>query len=417
MYIERAIEGTVLTISSQSKVLLVTGPRQVGKTTLLKKLAKGKRNYVTLDDYDTRDRARRDPKLFFQEFPLPVLIDEIQYAPELLSAIKIMVDSSNRMGSVWLTGSQHFSLMKNVSESLAGRVGIVPLLGLSNAEIDRRPSWAFVPVIDDLRKREGVAHPFAVTEAFSRIYRGSLPAAYSAPISSYENFYSSYVDTYIKRDVNDLTQVTDQTAFFRFMRVAAAHTGQVLNISTLADNADIAPNTAKQWLSILTTTGLVILVEPFFSNVLSRIRKAPKMHFMDLGLCAFLMGWPNAETIERSSSAGAFFESWVVSELYKGHLNAGRTPRFFYYRDQRKQEIDLIIQKGTTLHPVEIKKAASIRKRDVDSIRMLRKKFAKADGEGDAAALYTVGSGCAIGMGDGIGFLSEDDVSVPAWMI
>jgi len=417
MYIKRAVEDAIKSISSESKVLLVTGPRQVGKTTTLKKLSGNERKYATLDDLDIRERAQRDPKLFMQEFSPPVLIDEVQYAPQLFPVIKTIVDSSDAMGSIWLTGSQHFHMMRNISESLAGRVGIVPMLGLSNAEIDERPSWVFAPDTDALEEQEQHKKTFTVTEAFSRIYKGSLPAVYAIPVGNIENFYASYVDTYIKRDVNDLAQVADQAAFFRFMRVAAAHTGQTLNVSAMADSAQIAPNTAKHWLSVLTATGLIVLIEPFFINVLSRMRKAPKMHFLDLGLCAFLMGWPNATTIERSSSNGAFFESWVVGELYKGYLNAGMTPRFFYYRDQRKQEVDLLIQEGTTLYPIEIKKAASIRKSDANAISMLRKKLIKTEAEAGIDISYMLGTGCVIGMNDQVGLIEEKTLSVPAWLI
>jgi len=327
-----------------------------------------------------------------------------------------MVDSSDETGSIWLTGSQQFHLMNNVTESLAGRVGIVHMLGLSNAEIDERQSQPFAPSLNKLGKMLEDRRPFTIVEAFERIYKGSLPAVYSTPIENLENYYSSYVDTYIKRDVSDMTQVADQTAFFRFMRVVAAHSGQVANISSMANDADIAPNTAKKWLSILVSTGLVIELEPFHSKVLTRVRKAPKLHFMDLGLCAHLMGWPNATTLERSSSSGALFESWMISEFYKGYINAGKTPHFFYYRDQRKLEVDLIIQEGTVLYPIEIKAAARTRISDTDAMRQFRKKINKHNGEG-GDSLYEVAEGFVVNMNESAGFFTEDDWTIPAWIV
>jgi predicted AAA+ superfamily ATPase len=329
-------------------IVLVTGPRQVGKTTMLKKIASGGRRYVSLDNPMVRDTAKNDPELFLQRYQPPVLIDEIQYAPELLTFIKIHVDEYKTKGDFWLTGSQLFHLMKNVSESLAGRVGVINMLGLSQSELLDRENVPYSTEYESLHKKAW--QPVNVLEVFKRIQKGSMPAVYETE-QNVENYYASYVSTYLQRDIKDLTQVTDELSFMRFMQVCAARTSQMLNYSSLARDVGISSPTAKQWLSILVTSGIVKLIEPFYNNSLKRIVKAPNLYFMDTGLCAYLTRWNNPEALELSAMSEAFFETYVVSEIIKSFYNAGKRPPIYYYRDSDQKEIDLIIEQNGVLYP------------------------------------------------------------------
>ena len=359
MYINRAIEEVVLRISKTFPVLLVTGPRQVGKTTLLIHLAGESRTYVSLDDPDIRWMAKTDPALFMQRFTPPVLIDEIQYAPQILPYIKMSVDKSGNMGDFWLTGSQAFHMMKNVSESLAGRVGIINLLGLSGSEIDSLPSEPFTTSPERLMSRLKRARRMGLNDIYERIFRGAFPALYRENPPKLSEFYRSYINTYLQRDIKDLSQVADEVAFYNFMIIVAAHTARPVIYEELAKEAGISQPTAKKWLSILVSSGLVVLVQPYHNNALKRVVKMPLLHFLDTGLCAYLLKWGNPETLERGVMSGAFFESWVFSEIYKSYLNAGKEALVYYYRDKEKREIDLLLYENGALYPIEIKKSAS----------------------------------------------------------
>ena len=368
MYIQRTLEKFVKISNKQFPVLLVTGARQVGKTTFLQHLSIKGRTYVTLDDPNILSLATDDPALFMQRFPAPVLIDEIQYAPQLLPYIKMAVDKERKPGMFWLTGSQQFQMMKGVSESLAGRVGIVHLLGLSRQEALGQGSHAepFLPIpkkIDARIKRGGVLQ---LKELYNIIWRGSFPALALNEKMDRHLFYSSYVQTYLQRDVRDLANVGNEMAFLRFLRAVAARTGQLLNLSELARDADIAVNTAKSWLSILQTSGLVYLLEPYHSNVTKRLVKAPKLYFLDTGLCAYLTEWSSPETLEAGAMSGAILETWILAELIKSYWHNGKRAPFYYYRDKDKKEIDLLILLDGTIYPLEFKKTASPGK---DSVR------------------------------------------------
>lgn len=358
MYIKRAIEETVLRLSGMFPVLLVTGPRQVGKTTLLQKLMGPERKYVTLDAPDVRYLAKRDPALFMQRYTPPVLIDEIQYATELLSYIKMGADRSGNKGDYWITGSQVFRLMKNVSESLAGRVGIVNLPGLSDAEIYGYGSAPYTTEPERLMKRLGAVKELGLNEIYARIFKGSMPALYAGD-ADWETYYRSYVDTYLQRDIRDLSQVVDEMQFYNFMTAAAAHTSKPAVYEELANAAGVSAPTAKKWLSLLVSSHIVALVQPYSNNILKRAVKMPLLHFLDTGLAAYLLKWGGPEVLERGIMAGAFFESYVFSEIYKSYLNAGKEPPLFYYRDKDQKEIDLMLYQNGTVCPIEIKKAAS----------------------------------------------------------
>lgn len=385
MYIKRHLEQVIQEMSKAFPVILLSGPRQVGKTTMLKRIAESNRQYVTLDNPIIRDLAQNDPELFIQRYTPPVLIDEIQYAPELLPYIKMHVDEHKLKGGYWLTGSQMFHLMKGVSESLAGRVGIVNMLGLSNSEIlnqkNQTYSTEFQALIEKNKTFENVK------EVYNRIYKGSMPALFETD-QNIENYYASYVNTYLQRDIRDLTQVADELAFMRFMQSCAARTGQMVNYTELARDVGISSPTAKQWLSILITSGIVALVEPYFSNVLKRIVKAPKMYFLDTGLCAYLTRWTNPESLEISAMSGAFFETHVISEIIKTFYNSGKRPPIYYYRDSDKKEIDLIIEKDQTLYPIEIKKSGSPKRNAIQHFTVLEKTGLKI-GTGNVICLCT----------------------------
>lgn len=370
MYITRSLENTILEMSSAFPVILVSGPRQVGKTTMLRRLAENNRKYVTLDNPIIRSLAISDPELFIQRYAPPVLIDEIQYAPELLPFIKIYVDEYKNKGDFWLTGSQMFHLMKNVSESLAGRVGIVNMLGLSYSEIISRINQPFSTTLESLMSRELIAEN--VLSVYERIFKGSMPSIYETP-QDVENYYASYVNTYLQRDIKDLTQVADELAFMRFMQACAARTSQMVNYSELAKDVGISAPTAKQWLSVLVSSGIVTLIEPYFNNALKRIVKSPNMYFLDTGLCAYLTRWTNSESLEISAMSGAFFETYVVSEIIKSYYNSGKRPPVFYYRDSDQVEIDLIIEQNQTLYPIEIKKSAQPKPNSIRHFKVLEK--------------------------------------------
>ena len=422
-YIRRAAEDTIMQISEMFPVLLVTGPRQVGKTTLLQMLSdmqreKGiERKYVTLDDPDVRYLAKRDPALFLQRYTPPVLIDEIQYATELLPYIKMSVDRSKKKGDFWITGSQVFRLMNNVSESLAGRVGIVNILGLSDAEIYQIPSEPFSTDTKRLIKRLADVTPRGINEIYQRIFRGSMPELYADEKIDSETYYRSYVDTYLQRDIRDLAQVADEMQFYNFMTVVAAHTSRPIVYGELADAAGISAPTAKKWLSILVLSHIIALVQPYHNNILKRVVKMPLLHFLDTGLAAYLLKWGNPEALEKGAMSGAFFESYVFSEIYKSYLNAGKEPPIFYYRDKDQKEIDLLIYQNGILSPIEIKKAASPGKTAIKNFRVLEP-VNKADTfDGLETLKVEIGTGSVICMANDLLPVDEKNWFVPVWLI
>jgi len=369
MYIERNLKDFFLKCSSQFPVMLVTGARQVGKTTFLQHLQEDNRSYVSLDSLKNQELAKADPELFLQRFKPPLLIDEIQYVPELLPYIKIMVDAERKPGMFWLTGSQQFQMMKGVSESLAGRVGIVNLLGLSNRELDGKPTAPFLPTLDFSNQTSSLD----LLGLYRRIWQGAFPMLNSNPEIDRNFFYESYISTYLERDVRALSQVGDLQRFFRFLRSAAARTGQQLNYSELARDADIAVPTAKNWLSVLLASGLVYLLEPYSSNLLKRITKTPKLYFLDTGLCSYLTDWFTPESLEAGAMAGAIFETWCMVELLKSYRHSGQRAPFFFYRDFDQVEIDLLIEHDGTLYPVEFKKNSNPGTDAVKNFKMLDK--------------------------------------------
>ena len=358
MVLRRGIEAAWREASRQFPVLLLTGPRQVGKTTVLQQLCGRDRTYVSLDDPAILALARQDPALFFQRFEPPVLIDEIQYAPGLLPVVKAIVDRARKPGLVWLTGSQQFQVMRGVSETLAGRVAIMNLLGFSRRERHRRDLDVppFLPTASALTPRARSHSTSQLKPVYRDIWTGGFPALAVGPVRNRDLFFSSYVQTYLQRDVRDLAQVGDQAAFLRFLRACAARTAQLLNLSDLARDADISVNTAKAWLSILEGSFQVMRLPPYHTNVTRRLVKAPKLYFLDTGLCAYLTGWTSPGTLESGAMSGAIFETHVFVEILKSWWCRGRNPQAYYYRDRDGREIDLVLVKDRAIYPVEIKK-------------------------------------------------------------
>jgi len=359
-YIKRNLENVVSHVTKEYPVVLVTGPRQVGKTTMLQKLMEGtERGYVTLDDLNERNIAKTDPELFLQLHKPPVLIDEIQYAPELFTYIKIHVDKNHEPGAFWLTGSQVFKLMRGVQESLAGRVAVLSLTSLSQAEISGVDMEPFMIDMEALCDRKANREETDTRGIFERIYRGSMPAIVSGANSNSQIFYSSYLTTYIERDVRELSDAIDSLKFFKFITAAAARCGQMLNVADIARDADINQTQTKNWLGILETLGIIFYLHPYSNNLLKRLVKTPKLYFYDVGLVCYLTKWSNAETLECGAMNGAILENYVVSEIMKTYLNCGKEPYLYYYRDKDAKEIDIILEHDGVLNPIEIKKTSN----------------------------------------------------------
>lgn len=367
MYIQRYIEPVIEHTIQTFKVLYVGGARQVGKSTLLNYLAQRHGiQSISLDDITVRELARQDPALFLNQFKTPLFIDEVQYAPELFPYIKLRVDQSDTKGQYWLSGSQHFSLIRGMQESLAGRVGIVSLLGLSLGEINQFPRLdaPFIP-----GEIHGTWEPLEYYALMTHIFRGSFPALIAESNLSREQFFSSYIQTYLDRDVSGLFGVEKISEFHILLQLLAARTGQVLNISALARDAGISVHAAKAWISILETSNIIMLLHPYFGNISKRLIKAPKLYFTDSGLAAYLTKWHSVETMTHGAMAGALFETYTVMELIKSYTVRGLEPPLFYFRDQQGHEVDILIERDGILYPLEVKRSMHIIEQDLGSLR------------------------------------------------
>ena len=383
MYVHREAESTLLDLMRQFKVVLVTGARQVGKTTMLHHVLPEGFHYVTLDDPRASALAQADPVLFFDDHRLPVAVDEVQRVPGLFQQVKFLVDQTPETGLVVLTGSQTFHLMQGVSESLAGRVAVLEMSGMSLREIIGCGGKG--PYIPGRSGNGGEVEPPEGLHIWDIIHRGSMPRLLD-PSISWDAYYTGYVRTYLERDVRDLVNVKEKESFYRFLVVCAARTGQLLNRNDLARDSGVDSKTVQSWLSVLQASGIVRLLRPFWSNASKRLTKTPKLYVMDTGLACHLLGWGTAETLRRGAMAGHMFETFVVGEVLRSHLNAGGDARGVqFYRDSRKREIDLVIQEGRVLHPVEIKMAATVNPGAVANFSVL-------DGIDD----YDVGAGAVI---------------------
>lgn len=359
-YIKRSLEKVVSEVTKEYPVVLVTGPRQVGKTTMLQKLMEGtERDYVSLDDLNERSLAKNDPELFLQLHKPPILIDEVQYAPELFTYIKIHVDKSHNPGDFWLTGSQVFKLMHGVQESLAGRVAVLSLTSLSQAEMCGAQMEPFTIDLESLGTRGKARKPADTRGIYNRIFRGSMPAIVSGQNSNNQIFYSSYLATYIERDVKELSDAIDSLKFLQFITAVAARCGQMLNVADIARDADINQKQTKDWLGILETLGIIFYLHPYSNNLLKRLVKTPKLYFYDTGLICYLTKWSSADTLESGAMNGAILENYVVAEIRKTYLNSGKEPFMYYYRDKDAKEIDIVLEHDGVLNPIEIKKSAN----------------------------------------------------------
>ncbi len=405
-YIARNLESVVSQVTKEYPVVLVTGPRQVGKTTMLQKLMEGTgRRYVSLDDLNERSIAKSDPELFLQLHKPPVLIDEVQYAPELFTYIKIHVDREREPGAFWLTGSQVFKLMRGVQESLAGRVAVLSMTSLSQAEISGGRMEPFTIDLQALSDRAKEREPLDTRGIFERIYQGSMPAIVSGLNSNSQIFYSSYLSTYIERDVRELSEAIDSLKFLRFMTAVAARCGQMLNVAEIARDADINQKQTKEWLLILETLGIIFYLHPYSNNLLKRLVKTPKLYFYDTGLVCYLTRWSSAETLESGAMNGAILENYVVSEIVKTYLNSGRQPFMYYYRDKDAKEIDIILEHDGVLDPIEIKKTANPGTELIKVFHLLDKSSTPR------------GKGAVICMKPVLGAIDRDHYVIPVWMI
>ena len=407
-YIVRHMEQKVLRLSESFSALLITGPRQAGKTTMLRELAAREgigRGYVSLDDLNMRDMAKNDPQLFLQLHRPPVIIDEVQYAPELFTYIKIHVDEYHEPGAFWLTGSQIYRLMRGVRESLAGRVALLHLSPLSQREITGEQPKAFSVDFDALLAESRTIASVSVSQMYERIWEWSMPGLLNGLRSERDIFYSSYISTYIERDVRELSGAIDALKFNRFVTAAAARCSQLVNYTSLAEDADIDIQTAKSWLDILETLGIVFLLHPYSNNVLKRTIRTPKLYFYDTGLVCYLTRWSSAEVAESGAMSGALLENFTVSELMKSYQNAGVSPYLYFYRDRDAKEIDVIWEENGKLHPLEIKKTANPDKRIVRTFGAIEKSPLER------------GTGAVLCLAPALSAFDRENLIVPVWMI
>lgn len=407
-YITRHMEKVILDCSKAFSALLITGPRQAGKTTMLKMLAEREgigRGYVSLDDLNMRDMAKNDPQLFLQLHRPPVIIDEVQYAPELFTYIKIHVDKHHTPGAFWLTGSQIYRLMRGVQESLAGRVALLHLSPLSQREITGALPRVFSVDFEALLSESKAVAPVSIPDMFERIWNGCMPGLISGQRSERDIFYSSYISTYIERDVRELSGTIDALKFNRFITAVAARCSQLINYTALAEDADIDIQTAKSWLNILETLGIVFLLHPYSNNVLKRTIRTPKLYFYDTGLVCYLTRWSSAEVAEKGAMSGALLENFTISEIAKSYQNAGRSPYLYFYRDRDAKEIDVVLEENGKLYPMEIKKTAAPDRRITNTFAVVNRSPLER------------GTGAVLCLAQEFSAFDRDDLIIPIWMI
>lgn len=405
IYIKRSLENIVKKLAHEYPAIMITGPRQVGKTTMLLKLMEGtNRKYVSLDDLTNRALAKSDPEMFFQIHKPPILIDEVQYAPEIFPYIKILIDKNQNPGDFWLTGSQSFHMMDLTKESLAGRIAVLHMSSLSQSEIygsdDSKP---FIVDLEDVqnRAREKADTP----EIFKRIFTGSMPSIVSGKYSDINIFYSSYLSTYIERDVKALSGEIDSLKFLKFITVVAARSSQMINVAEIAKNADIDQIQAKNWLNILEKSDIIFYLHPYSNNLLKRTVTKPKLYFFDTGLVSYLTKWSSPETLENGAMNGAILENYVVSEIVKSYHNSAKDAFIYYYRDKDTKEIDIILEADGMISPIEIKKTANPGSELVNVFKVLDKGAVKR------------GKGAILCMKEDISAIDKDNLVIPIWKI
>lgn len=374
-YIHRSLERKFLKMSHAFKVVMVTGARQVGKSTMLKHLAQDSgRTYVSMDDGDVRELANRDPKLFFQMYQPPVLIDEVQKAPALFEQIKILCDESEERGRFWLTGSQSKKLMKQAGDSLAGRIGILKMYSLSAKELEGRPDD--IPdsySLSSLLQRKKALPDNNILDVYSRIWEGGMPDMISMDAEIRREYWNSYIDAYLMRDAVDDNGILDTEGFRKLLRACAAFSGELVNYNDLGSAAGVSGSTAKEWTKVLQTMGIIFLLEPYYNNELKRMIKTPKLYFCDTGLCAFLSSWTSRDTLLNGAASGHYLENYVVSEMLRNSSYGEKKVNLNFYRDTNQKEIDLVLEMDGQLHPFEIKRAASPDPKAIRAFSLLAK--------------------------------------------
>ena len=401
-YLERTIAPEILRVSGNDKALLINGPRQIGKTTLLKHAAETNRKYVSLDNKADLESAKKDPKGFLETYSPPVIIDEVQYANDLFPYIKMLLDASDERGRIWMTGSQQYNMMKHITESLAGRVIIVDMLGLSIYEreglgLKQKPFLPSAAPPSLLNKRNAL-------DTFKVIWQGSFPDLIHRDEKSRKDFYDSYIRTYLERDVRQLINVGDEVSFLTFLKVTSARTGQLLNMTDIAKDVGVSQPTVKSWMSVLQASGIIYFLQPYFKNITKRLIKSPKMYFMDTGLAAHLAGWTVPEALEAGVSSGAFFETFVISEIIKSYWHNGEKPNLYFFRDENNNEIDLLIFQNGKFYPIEIKKHSTPRSSDINAFKIFEK-------------IESLGYGCEICLTKDLQPLSPKAAAISIWDI
>lgn len=405
-YIKRDLENKILSLSQEYACILITGPRQVGKTTVLKQLADDNREYVTLDDLEERRLAKTDPAMFLQMHSLPIFIDEVQYAPELFSYIKIAIDNGADAGSFWLTGSQAFKLMELAQESLAGRIAILHMTSLSQHELfGSNENAPFSVDLDSLKIRKKTNAPADMTQMYERIWYGSMPGLASGKFTDRAVFYSSYLQTYIDRDVSELIEKIDKMLFADFVRAAACRVGQLLNVHDIAQDIGVSDDTAKRWLAVLEKSDVIFYLRPYSNNLLKRTIKTPKMYFFDTGLVAYLTRYSSSEILANGAINGAILENYVVAEIRKTYFNNAKECLLWYYRDKDSNEIDMVMESDGELHPIEIKRSVNPPTEIVGAFSILDKGSVKR------------GKGAILCMRQELSAVNSENFIVPIWMI
>lgn len=405
-YIRRDIESKILSLSEEYSAVLITGPRQVGKTTVLRRLMHENRTYVTLDDLEERAMAQNDPALFLQMHNRPILIDEVQYAPQLFSYIKIEIDNGAEPGSFWLTGSQAFRMMGLAQESLAGRAALLHMPSLSQHEIYGSGAESpFTIELNALKERAGTHKSADMLEIYRRIWNGSMPGLVSGRFSDRDVFYSSYLQTYIDRDVSELVNLTDKLIFRDFIRAAACRTGQLLNIHNIAQDVGVSDDTAKRWLQVLEKSDIVFYLRPYSNNLLKRTVKTPKLYFFDTGLVAYLTKYSSPDILANGAINGVILENYVIAELLKTYHNNAKECLLWYYRDKEMHEIDMIIENDGMLHPMEIKRSIHPGSERIDAFDILDK------------GNVPKGKGAILCMRPTLSAVNAENYIVPIWMI
>ena len=374
-YIHRSLERKFLKMNSAFKVVMVTGARQVGKSTMLKHLAQNTgRVYVSMDDTDVRELAERDSKLFFQMYKPPILIDEVQKAPGLFEQIKILCDESDKRGQFWLTGSQSKKLLKQAGDSLAGRICVLKMFSLSTKELEGRPDdiledYAF----SSLQERSRNYPDNNILNVYARIWEGGMPDMVPMDAELRREYWNSYIDTYLMRDAVDDNGIKDTEGFRKFLRACAAFSGELINYEDLGNSSGVTGMTAKEWIKVLQSMGIIFLLEPYFNNELKRMVKTPKLYFCDTGLCAFLSSWTSRDTLMNGAASGHYLENYVVSEILRNISYGEKKVNLNFYRDTNQKEIDLVVEMDGVLHPFEIKRAASPDRKSIKSFSLLQK--------------------------------------------